>query len=83
MDILAYLLCHFLEIKDKPGNELGGHACLCANSVLQNNTGFVERCLTSFRRSQLNTPLASASHSQSNLHIYLQNGMSPAPRQIL
>jgi hypothetical protein len=22
MDILAYLLCYFLEIKDKPGNEL-------------------------------------------------------------
>ena len=28
MDILAYLLCHFLEIKDKPGNELGRHARL-------------------------------------------------------
>jgi len=28
MDILAYLLCHFLEIKDKPGNEFGGHARL-------------------------------------------------------
>ena len=28
MDILAYLLCHFLEIKDKPGNELVGHARL-------------------------------------------------------
>jgi hypothetical protein len=26
MDILAYLLCHFLEIKDKPGNELGRHS---------------------------------------------------------
>jgi hypothetical protein len=28
MDILAYLLCHFLEIKDKPGNEFGSHARL-------------------------------------------------------
>ena len=28
MDILAYLLCHFLEVKDKPGNELSSHARL-------------------------------------------------------
>jgi hypothetical protein len=28
MDILAYLLCHFLEIKDKPGNELVRHVRL-------------------------------------------------------
>ena len=28
MDILAYLLCHFLEVKDKPGNELSSNACL-------------------------------------------------------
>lgn len=27
MDILAYLLCLFLEVKDKPGNELAV-ACL-------------------------------------------------------
>ena len=83
MDILAYLLCHFIEIKDKPGNELRGHACLCSNSVSQNNMDFVERCLTSFRRSQLNTPLASGSHSPSNPHIYLQSGTSPAPQRIL
>jgi hypothetical protein len=28
MDILAYLLCQFLEVKDKPGNELSSNACL-------------------------------------------------------
>jgi hypothetical protein len=35
MDILAYVLCHFLEIKDKPGNELSRHARLYSNSVTE------------------------------------------------
>ena len=71
MNILAYLLCHFLEIKDKPGNELSSHLSHCPDLVLQNNMGSVERCLTSFRRSQLSMPLDSGLHSLSSPHTYL------------
>lgn len=38
MDILAYLLCHFLEIKDKPGNELGRHARLSILTLCHRTT---------------------------------------------
>lgn len=83
MDILAYLLCQFLEVKDKPGNELGSRLSICPDSSSQNNTGSVERCLTSSRRSQLSMPSASGSHSLSGPHTYLRSGMSTVLRRIL
>ena len=84
MDILAYFLCYFLEIKDKPGNE---RALITTPVSVRIQSDRTTRTLSNavLHHSDAlpNIPLAYGSHSRSSLHTYLQNGMSAALRQIL